>query len=148
MGEAQTYGTYVIALALVTGVSRDQIMIKSLWEGEAPIRVEDEGIAVAGPVDQVSPGDFVRVKIRVYEPRIPRTASDLEPPMGRAGETYMELVELRKLSPEEVLRELVRISRMVRRTHYSISVGRGEVREVEIDEGGDDWTWVRGRDDS
>ncbi len=143
----EEYGTYVITLALVIGVSKDEIMIKPLWEGEAPLRIEDEGIARRGIEESISPGDFVLAKIRVFEPRIPRSPSDLQPPMGRAGETFMELVELRKLSPKEVMRELMRISRYVKLTHYSIDRGSYKV-EVGYDEGDDDWSWVRGADGS
>jgi len=156
------YGAYVTVLGIVIGVGAKQILIKGIWEGESPIKVDEQGINAAvleleGAHPKVVPGDFVRATVQVVEKRIPRSGADLDSPMVPGGEVGFRLVRLEKLTMDQLVEELTKISRYVYSIHFkpvgSPSVERKEVGGEEVLGGGVDedlvdWSWVRGHSSS
>ncbi len=145
---AEEYGTFVVLLGVVIGVGRRQILVKSIWEGESPINVEEAGIDLGSEGMDIRPGDFIKATVKVIEKKIPREGADLDPPMLPGGEREMKLISIRKITPEELLEELSKISEYI----YSIHFRSNNV--IRFDDGGGgiedsgDWTWVRGTDGS
>ncbi|MEM3372485.1 MAG: hypothetical protein QXO55_07740 [Candidatus Korarchaeum sp.] len=148
------YGAYVTVLGIVIGVGSDQILIKGIWEGESPIRVDDQGVNSALLISaQISPGDFVKATIQAVERRVPRSGADLDSPMIPGGEVGFRLVKIEKLTPGQLIDELTKISRYIYSIHFKPLGGAGDVERKKgdfpglgevSDEGLDDWTWVRG----
>jgi hypothetical protein len=156
---ATKYGAYVNLLGIVLGVGADQILIKGIWEGESPIKVEDQGInssllKVEGEAPHIVPGDYVKVTVQVVEKRIPRSGADLDSPMIPGGEVALRLVRIEKLTIDQLISELSEISQYIYSVHFK-PLG-GEVRrmkrddffhrdkEVLEDAGFDDWSWAWG----
>lgn len=157
--EAMKYGAYVNLLGIVLGVGADQILIKGIWEGESPIKVEDQGInssllKVEGEAPHIAPGDYVKVTVQVVEKRIPRSGADLDSPMVPGGEVALRLVRIEKLTIDQLISELSEISQYIYSVHFK-PLG-GEVkrirkedfsqkdREVLKNAGFDDWSWAWG----
>ncbi len=157
--EAMKYGAYVNLLGIVLGVGADQILIKGIWEGESPIKVEDQGInssllKVQGEAPRIVPGDYVKVTVQVVEKKIPRSGADLDSPMVPGGEVALRLVRIEKLSIDQLISELSEISQYIYSVHFK-PLG-GEVKkmrrddffqrskEVLEDACFDDWSWAWG----
>ncbi len=156
------YGAYVNLLGIVIGVGADQILIKGIWEGESPIKIEDQGInssilKVEGKSPEIMPGDYVKATVQVVEKRIPRSGADLDSPMIPGGEVSFRLVRVEKLTVDQLISELSEISQYIYSVHFK---PLGEVRRMKKEDfmkgdkevlknaGFDDWAWVRGNSSS
>jgi hypothetical protein len=153
--EAMKYGAYVNLLGIVLGVGADQILIKGIWEGESPIKVEDQGInssllKVEGEAPHIAPGDYVKVTVQVVEKRIPRSGADLDSPMVPGGEVALRLVRIEKLTVDQLISELSEISQYIYSVHFK-PLG-GEVTRMRKEDfvkkegvknaGFNDWSWA------